>query len=178
MPNALQPGQLVALQTLWSQYARRSLDVPSADDRAARLDWAAKNVGRKIASFKDLSKHEARSLIDLLKTANGQQPGKTRKRGDDARRAGVEGRKGGEQFAPQLVSADDLATIESFFSRLGWDRVRFDAWLRSIHSPLARKVNGTRIAPSDAQIKTARDANRVRWALKGMLAARGLWEAR
>lgn len=180
MPIALQSGQLVALQTLWSQYARRSLDVPAAGDRAARLDWAEKNIGRRIASFKDLTKGEAIMLIDLLRVALGQAPGKKKRpgglRGDDARRAGLDGRKDGDQFDPKLASAEDLTTIESFYLRLGWTRVQFDAWLRSGRSPLARKINEQRIAPSDPQVRTVRDANRVRWALKGMLAARGLWK--
>jgi hypothetical protein len=91
---------------------------------------------------------------------------------DQARRAGLDGRKDGEEYsaAPQLASAIDLETIDNYYTRLGWDRSRFDAWLRSPRSPLKHKS-----APT---ISTVADANRVRWALKGMLQHAGVWMKR
>jgi hypothetical protein len=103
-----------------------------------------------------------------------QAPAKPRKRlnRDQARRAGLDGRKDGGEFlrAPQMASAADLACIESYYTRLGWGRAQFDAWLRSPRSPLKHKS-----APT---IVTVYDANRVRWAIKGMLQHAGLWEDR
>ena len=90
---------------------------------------------------------------------------------DAAERHAKDGRWDGEKFrpTPQLASAFDLGNIEKYYGRLGWDRETFDRWLRSPRSPLGRH--------SRPQIRTVAQANRVRWALKKMLKARGLWAA-
>ena len=90
---------------------------------------------------------------------------------EQSERHAKDGRWDGEKFrpTPQLASAFDLENIEQYCGRLGWDRETFDRWLRSPRSPLGRH--------SQPQIRTVAQANRVRWALKKMLKARGLWAA-
>jgi hypothetical protein len=128
-----------------------------------------------VTSFSDLTSSDANFLIDGLQEALGvKMPAKPRQRldRDQARRAGLDGRHDGSEFtsSPQLASAADLEVIESYYARLGWERAQFDAWLRSPRSPLKHKA-----APT---ITTMADANRVRWALKGMLQHAGKWEDR
>lgn len=165
-------AQLGRLQTLYSQLARRDNSLDTS--REARLEWASQLCQRKVASFKALTMSEARHLIDSAQGVLGVRvpPHKRPANFHDARRAGLDGRHDGQEFAnqPQIASAADLATIQSYYTRLGWDRTRFDAWLHSDRSPLRGKA--------DAQIRTAADANRVRWALKGMLVHAGLWSAK
>jgi hypothetical protein len=165
------PRQLGRLQTLYSQLARREIGIGTG--REERLAWASSSLHKPVASFSALTFDDAGFLIDGLQTHLGvKAPARNRLSRDAARRAGVDGRKRDTEFtsAPQIASASDLATIESYYSRLGWDRARFDAWLRSPHSPVKHKS-----APT---ITTVSDANRVRWALKGMLQNAGLWEER
>jgi hypothetical protein len=143
--------------------------------REERITWASTRLRRPISSFSDLSSTDAGFLIDGLQEYLGvKAPAKPRKRLDreQARRAGTDGRHDGQEFAsaPQLASAADLATIENYYTRLGWGRAQFDAWLRSPRSPLKHKSQPT--------ISTMADANRVRWALKGMLRYAGKWEER
>ncbi len=159
--------QLTRLQTVYSQLARHTQESESRD---GRLQWASELTGRAVKSFRDLSFDEARRLID---TAQGQlgvkAPAKCRRSGAQGRRAGLDGRHDGAEYqnAPQVASAADLATIESYYLRLGWNRAQFDAWLCSPRSPLRKRARTT--------ITTTADANSVRWALKGMLVAKGLW---
>jgi hypothetical protein len=172
MSAAITSGQLKRLQVLYSQHARRSLDATSGS-REERLDWATRQTGRLIASFKELTLDEGKHLIELLQRAlNVKAPSTRPSRRDDARRAGLDGRHDGKEYArtPKMASAQDIEVIERFYQRLGWTRERFDAWLQSPRSPLGRKSN--------PQIRTLADANRVRWALKGMLVSAGLWEER
>ena len=61
-PEPITKGQMRMLQSLWTLYVT---DENSAQDRAARLRWASRNIGREIASFNDLTKAEAKSLIDI-----------------------------------------------------------------------------------------------------------------
>lgn len=162
--------QMKRLQVLYSQFARRSFD--SGDGgREARLAWASQLVGHPVSSFSDLSVSDARHLIDVLQGQLGVKQPSQRLGQEDAARHGKDGRYDGDKFrsSPQMVSGADLAVIEDFYSRLGWTRDRFDAWLRSPTSPLKKS------APT---IRTKAEANRVRWALKGMLQSRGLWEER
>jgi len=76
------------------------------------------------SSFKDLTFEDAGWLIDQLQTHLGVKPPPSPQspRRDQARRAGLDGRKDGQEFAsaPQMASAADLATIEDYYSRLGW----------------------------------------------------------
>lgn len=162
-------SQLVRLQTLYSQLAAHSLE---GNDRAARLKWASDHISRCIASFSELTSEEAARMIDGLQGQLGvKAPARPRRRlsRDAARRAGIDGRRGDQEFAaqPQIVSAEDLAAIEEHYTRLGWTRAEFDAWLSSSHSPLSRRARPV--------IATSRDANRVRWGLKRMLKRAGLW---
>lgn len=160
--------QLKRLQTLYNQLAAHT---QIGTDRVARLAWAGELVGHSIASFSDLTVSEANHLLDALQQTPGiVAPRRRRLDREQAQRHGTDGRHDSEfGDEPQMVSADDLATIEDYYARLGWDRDRFDAWLRSPHSPLKR---------SDAVIRTKADVNRVRWALIGQLKHRGLWEDR
>jgi hypothetical protein len=169
----LSKTQLVRLQTLYAQFARREIGMGTS--REERITWASTRLRRPISSFSDLSSTDAGFLIDGLQEYLGvKAPAKPRKRLDreQARRAGTDGRHDGQEFAsaPQLASAADLATIENYYTRLGWGRAQFDAWLRSPRSPLKHKSQPT--------ISTMADANRVRWALKGMLRYAGKWEER
>lgn len=162
-------NQLKRLQVLYSQLCARTFE---ENTREARLAWAAQLVGHSLATFRDLSLSEARHLIDVLQGQLGvKYPAQRRHGRDDADRHGRDGRRDGGDLAatPQMVNAGDLATIEEYFTRLGWTRERFDAWLRSPHSPLKA---------SSPAIRTKAEANRVRWALKGMLQQRGLWQER
>ena len=137
------------------------------------MSWASQRLHKPVTSFNDLSLGDAGFLIDGLQESLGvKAPMKSRPSRSQARRAGLDGRHDGQEFAsaPQIASAADLANIESYYARLGWERAQFDAWLRSPRSPLKHKA-----APS---IVTVADANRVRWALKGMLQHAGKWEDR
>ena len=171
MADSISTAQLRRLQTLYSRVSKSIID---GNTREARLAWATQFCERPISSFSDLTRDEAHNAINALQAAAGQPqtiPAR-RKRltRDDAQRAGTDGRKD-KKFAqnPQMAGAVDLAVIENYYNRLGWDRTRFDAWLRSPRSPLKK---------SSPQIRTVADANRVRWALKGMLSHAGLWQER
>jgi hypothetical protein len=160
--------QLRRLQTLYSQYATHAIEGSS---REARLTWASELTGRAVASFSALTYAEAKHLINgLVAQLPAQKPQRRRLSRDAAHRAGTDGRRGSNNAQPQMVSAEDLAVIESYYMRLGWGRTQFDAWLSSQHSPLSKRARPV--------VATAADANRVRWALKGMLQQRGLWEDR
>jgi len=169
----LSKNQLARLQVLFSQFARREIGVGTS--RPERLAWASEALRKPVESFKNLSSADAGFLIDSIQTQLGvKAPNSPRQRldRDQARRAGTDGRKNGSEYSssPQLASAVDLGTIDNYYTRLGWDRSRFDAWLRSPRSPLKHKS-----APT---IVTAADCNRVRWALKGMLVHAGKWDDR
>lgn len=163
--------QLVRLQTLYSQLARHEVGVNVS--REARLAWASEHLHKPVTSFGNLTPGEAGFLIDCIQEFLGfKAPVKHRPNRTQARRAGLDGRKDGQEFAstPQLASDADLASIQEYYSRLRWNRAQFDAWLRSPRSPLKHK--------SSPVIVTVADANRVRWALKGMLQFAGMWEDR
>jgi hypothetical protein len=167
---ALSRAQLSALQTLYSRWQART--ITGSDPRIVRLAWASEALGRKVASFKELTSVEAFRLINVLKVSLGQaindRPRRSRIRSRDAAQAAATaGRRGMQTSVVYMVSADDLARIENAISRLGWTRDRLDAWLRSSSSPLASK--------SDPQIRTLADANRVWWGLKSLLKKAGCW---
>lgn len=169
-------GQLTRVQILYGQFSARSLDAGTA--REARIAWASEQLGRAITSFSDLSKADATKLIDTLQGALGIAPTKPSRRARrDNKAAGTEGRKDGAANTRTIVSAEDLERIQDALTRLGWSAAQYEAWLRSARSPLAQKYGGTRVAPTDITLRTLRDANRVWWALKGMLKGRGLWKA-
>jgi hypothetical protein len=163
--------QIGRLQTLYSQLARHEISVGLSRD--ARLAWAAECLHKPVKSFSDLTFGDAGFLIDSIQECLGvKAPAKHRPDRAQARRAGLDGRKDGQEFAstPQLASDADLASIQAYYDRLGWGRAQFDAWLRSPRSPLKHK--------SAPVIVTVAEANRVRWALKGMLQFAGKWEDR
>lgn len=168
MEKPISQNQLKRLQVLYGQFARHT---DQDAGREARIRWASGLVERPIASFKDLTIDEARRLIDTLQGQLGvKAPQKQRLSRDAAHRAGTEGRRNNPYDAtPQMVCAADLAVIEDYYSRLGWTRAQFDAWLSSTRSPIKR---------AQPRIATLADANRVRWALKRMLKRAGLWEER
>jgi hypothetical protein len=158
--------QMRRLQTLYGQLAAHAIE---GSGRSSRLEWAGNQVGRTIASFKDLTHAEAHQLIDGLQgQLSVKAPAKRRLSREAAHRAGTEGRRDNPyKDAPQMVSAADLARIESCYARLGWTRENLDNWLASSRSPLKNRARPV--------IVTLGDANDVYWALKGMLQARGLW---
>ena len=163
MSASINPGQMARLQTLYGQLCAHT---QQGKDRAARIAWASGLVGRAISSFSDLTRSEARRLIDTLQGQLGiQHPVKNRMDRERAQRAGTEGRRG-DDGAATLVSPADLERIQNALDRLGWSHAQLDGWLRSPSSPLGKH----------ATIRTLGDANRVYWALKGMAKARGLWK--
>lgn len=168
MSYPINKSQMRRLQTLYGQLAAHAIE---GNDRAARLGWASDQVGRSIASFKDLTGDEARQLIDGLQGQLGVRAPAKRLDRAKAHRAGTDGRRGSPyRDQPQIVSPDDLAVIENYYSRLGWTRAQFDVWLSSSRSPLSKRARPA--------ITTLADANRIRWALKRMLQRAGLWEER
>jgi hypothetical protein len=153
------PRQLGRLQTLYSQLARHELGVGS--DRESRIRWATERLRKPVTSFKDLSTDDAGFLIDSIQGhLNVKAPLKKRLPREQARRAGLDGRKDGQEYsgAPQLVTEADLRLIQSLQSQLGWTAESFRKFIESERSPLARRA--------DKQIRTTADANKVIWALK------------
>jgi hypothetical protein len=169
--NPANREQIQALQALYAKWEAHGL--PAADSRAARLEWASENVGRQIASFNDLSRDEARALIDALKGALGQplkqQPHAWRRirSRERAQAAGTAGRHGVSSSVIQMASLDDQARIDEAIRRLGWTREGYETWLRSSSSPLH--------GMSAAAVLTVGEANKVWWALKAMLRRSGRW---
>jgi len=160
--NSISPSQLQIAQTLWSQYARCSLDVID-DDREARLAFAGEVAGRKLDSFRHLTRYEAHLLINALKKSLGL-PITIRSR-TLAEDRGVQGR-GGSPRHSVIASTEDLKRIESALARLGWNEEQYRKWLESRRSPLKGKQS----------VRTQADANRVWWALKRMLVRAGAWQ--
>lgn len=175
MPNFSKP-QLALLQTLYSQYSRRAIELDSS--RECRLRWASEQLGREVTSFSGLSHADGRRLIDLLQGAMGiaSKPRRRPRRNDHA--AGTEGRHDGAATVRTMPTQADIDRIQTALQRLGWSVAQYEAWLRSTRSPLARKAGRTRIAPTDITLRTLADYNRVWWALKGMLKREGRWNAR
>jgi hypothetical protein len=175
----LSAPQLKRLQVLYAQYSRRSIDLDAS--RECRIAWASQQLRHPVTSFSDLSKHDAHALIDQLQGALGIAPSKRRRPKKNDQAAGLEGRRDNAANTRTLPAQQDWDRISGALSRLGWNTAQYEAWLRSARSPLARKVGATRgvirIPPTDITLRTLRDTNRVWWALKQMLKARGLWTA-
>jgi hypothetical protein len=169
--NAASRDQIIALQALYAKWAQHSLPA-SGDGRADRLAWASEHVGRQVASFKSLSRDEARDLIDILKSSFGQsvaeppRPWRHIRSRDRAHAAGTAGRRDVASSVIQMASSDDLARIDQALQRLNWTSDQYRAWLASSRSPLKG---------SQRELKTVADANRVWWALKRMLIRKGRW---
>lgn len=164
--------QVVALHALYAQWEKHSFESGS-DPRSARLAWASDAVGRLVTSFSQLTRDEARQLIDLLKGSMGQDlnqkpnPWRPIRSRDRARAAGTAGRKDADPSLIQIASADDLARVDEAIQRLGWTRDRYEGWLGSASSPVAK----------GAAILTVAEANKIWWALKNMLRRSGRWYA-
>lgn len=166
-------AQLIALQTLYSQWSAHTLPA-SVDARAARLLWASQATGREVSSFRNLTGDEARALIDVLKGSIGQpltreaRPWRRIRSRDRAHAAGTSGRRDADASFIQMASPDDLARIDEALRRLGWSTDRYAAWLQSSVSPVPSKADGV--------IHTVAEANRIWWALKAMLRRSGRWQ--
>lgn len=162
------PAQLGRLQTLYPQMAAREIGMETT--REARIRWATERIGRTISSFSDLTCSEASFLIDGIQGQLGvKMPVKSRPGRDQARRAGLDGRKDGQEFAdaPQLVRAEDMARIQRLLQNLGWSNESLANFLSSQKSPFAKRADKT--------IRTTADANKVWWALKGIAKRNGVW---
>jgi len=160
--------QLGRLQTLYAQLAHREIGVGTG--REDRLRWATERLRKPVSSFSNLSIEDAGFLIESLQKYLGvKAPLKTRPRRAQARRAGLDGRKDGQEFAdaPQLVTSADQARIRRLLDLLEWSEDTFRTFLESGRSPLAKRA--------DKQIRTTADANKVWWALKRIAQAKGLW---
>jgi hypothetical protein len=173
-------SQLKRLQTLWGKHASRTVLV--GDSRSERLAWASQQLGHAVTSFSDLSKSDARQLIKSLHGVLGiaEEPRRDRRPirdRHDAAAAGNDGRRGPREKSATLAAQADLDRLQDAIARLGWTQDRFESWLRSASSPLARKVNGVRLAPPDPKIVTVADANRVWWGLKPIMKRAGVWQA-
>jgi hypothetical protein len=160
--------QLGRLQTLYAQFARREIGVGVS--RAARIAWATERLHKSVSSFSDLTMEDAGWLIDQLQQQLGiKAPLKSRPDRDQARRAGLDGRKDGAEFAaaPQMATAQDLRRIQAMISQLGWSHDTYANFIASQRSPLAKRA--------DKQIRTTADANKVWWALKRIAQQKGVW---
>jgi hypothetical protein len=166
--SEISSAQMIKLQTLWNQYARRDISV--GDPRAVRLHWASQILQRKIVSFSDCTKGEANRLISALNGVLGlddESRGYSSMSRARAQQRGTQGRKFSDSRVETLATSEDLARIERGIAKLGWTRAQFDAWLGSPTSPLKRRSN--------RQVKTQADANRVWWAMKRLLQRAGRW---
>lgn len=165
--------QIVALHALYGRWQAHEMSA-GGDAREARLVWASEAIGRAIHSFSELSREEARELIDRLKGSMGQplteqpRPWRHIRSRDRARAAGTAGRRGDASSLIQLANPDDLARIDEALRRLEWPRERYEAWLKSPSSPISNKPECT--------IRTVGEANKVWWALKAMLRRSGRWQ--
>jgi hypothetical protein len=160
--------QLGRLQTLYAQLAHHDIGVGISRD--ARIAWATERLQKRVTSFSDLTVEDAGWLIDQLQQHLGvQAPLKHRPDRDQARRAGLDGRKDGAEFAaaPQMATAQDLRRIQAMIVQLGWSELTFANFLASQRSPLAKRA--------DKSIRTTADANKVWWALKRSAQQKGIW---
>jgi len=164
--------QLRSVQTLYSKWAGHALDVVGADGRTERLAWATQELGREVASFKELTVEEAGALINALKRALGQPVSEPRPRPMNraaALAAGTHGRRGRRVKTEVLAAAADLERVEQARVAAGMTPEGFAAWLRSARSPLHGR--------EDVRLLTVGDCNRVLWPLKAMARRRAKREA-
>ncbi|MBZ5697899.1 MAG: hypothetical protein LAN18_05070 [Acidobacteriia bacterium] len=166
--ETISPSQMRALQTLFSAYARRFLDVSGGDLRAERLSWASQNVGRAVTSFKELHGGEAARLIEMLKLALGQEVKPAWRRPRDRHAAlafGTHGRKNRPVKIEMIATPGDIEEVQQLRKYVGMTEEDFENWLRSRSSPVGQRP--------DPRLRTMSDCNRVRWALKAMLRRAG-----
>jgi hypothetical protein len=159
---SLTSPQLRTLHTLFGLYSRHLLDPSGCDPRTARLAWASQQLGRRIASFRELSGLEAAQLIDRLKQLLGQEtkvaPSRRRPGRRTAQAYGTAGRRGRNDKEILLVDDETRRLLDGLLAKLGWTSEQLDFFLHSRRSPVK---SGT--------IRTLAEANRVIWALKNML---------
>lgn len=172
-------AQLGRLQTLFAQLVRHEIGMDSS--REGRIAWATERTGRPISSFGDLTCSEASYMIDGIQGHLGVKAPVLRRTArpdrDQARRAGLDGRKDGAEFAsaPQMVRPEDMARIQRLLDELAkpphsWNHQTFLNFLNSPRSPLAKRA--------DKAIRTTADANKVWWALKRVAVAKGIYQRR
>lgn len=177
-PIYITDRQLPRLQVLYHQLASKSLGMST--DREARLAWASEQLGRSVASYRDLTSTEAKQLIDALQLALGipetapagsgrRRVGSSYKSRERAHAAGTEGRRG-EGNSRTLISRQEWEIIDGLLQQLEWRREQLDAWLRSPSSPLGRRSN--------PELRTMGDANKVIWPLKRMVQRKERLEAK
>jgi hypothetical protein len=157
--SQITPKQLTRLQVLYSQLAAHELGVGT--DRESRMRWATERLRKPVTSFRNLSVDDAGYLIDSIRTHLGvKAPLKKRLPRDQARRAGLDGRKDGIEYknAPEMVRESDLRVIQRLLSELNWGEDSLRKLLDGGRSPLGKRA--------DKQIRTVSDANHVIWALK------------
>lgn len=154
-------AQLRALQSLCGRVFGGE-----ADPRQARLDWASAQLGRAVASFRDLTFTDAVTLIGELKRSFGQadNPQRRRPSREVAHALGTHGRRGHVVDIAVMASPTDLAVIDDLRDQFGWTPEQFESWLRSPSSPLRGRAHAT--------IRTLADANKVRWGLQALLRRR------
>ena len=153
----ISPAQLRRLQTLWGLFCRQAqLD---AGDRAARLEWVGKQIGRAIESFRDLTASEANSAIDTIQNLlPSEMVVKTRPRRRLAHAYGTAGRRGQTTNEIALVDHATLELLNGLLAQVGWTKDHLDSFLRSKRSPVR-----------SGAIRTLAEANRVIWVLKAMV---------
>jgi len=160
--------QIGRLQTLYSQLCNHEIGM--GKDRASRLAWAREHLHKPVTSFGALSADDAGFLIDSIQTHLGIKPTpRKRPSRDQARRAGIDGRRDGAEYSavPQMATAADLGRVQRMVQQLGWTEQTFATFLASTRSPLARRA--------DKAIRTTSDANKVWWALKRIAQQKGIW---
>jgi hypothetical protein len=166
MNSTISKPALRRLQTLYSQFERRSISTASSPSelRKDRLAWATQCAGRAVDSFSNLTAAEGKLLTDNLQhtfgLAQSAPPRRQRMSTRDAQKAGTEGRR--DQLHPETTmldgSEDVFRLIQREMSALGWDQPRLQAFLRSPRGPNRGRDT----------IRTLGDANRVHYALKRM----------
>lgn len=159
--------QIARLQTLYGQLARHEIGVETS--REARIRWATERLHKPVKSFSYLSADDAGFLIDQIQQALGvKAPLKTRPKRDQARRAGLDGRKDGGEYsaAPQMATQADVARIQNMIEQLGWNMENYANFMASSRSPIQR---------ADKTIRTTNDANKVWWGLKRVAKGKGIW---
>jgi hypothetical protein len=158
-------GQIRALQSLWARYAHAA---DLGDARATRLQWAAQQLGRAVASFTELSGTEAGVLIEALKRELGQPVSAPRRRRMDREQAEVFSKHGKHGYRPEaevMATDADREEIYQLAARVGMMREQLDTWLASRHSPLGR---------AGGRLLTMTHIGKARWALRSMLRRKAL----
>ena len=140
-------AQLGRLQVLFAQLVSHEIGMDGS--REGRIAWATERTGRPISSFRDLTCSEASYMIDGIQGHLGVKAPVMRRTArpdrDQARRAGLDGRKDGKevQDAPQMARPEDMARIQRLLDELAkpphsWNHQTFINFLNSARSPLTR----------------------------------------